>query len=167
MRTTGCNSTPDAAVIIRPTLPITTKLTVCLCMSAAAMKLLEHCSSTLQDCNEALFEVLFTLAQDDWPQVSSVCQSWLQNWLPSNSDHVPLPQVRCPPRPRPSFLPPPPPPSPPPGEVFPSPSPLPLKHLPKNVPRLVHDVSALLRCRSVFLGRTTANVWERQYSYQQ
>lgn len=38
----------------------------------------------LQEANEALYEVLFTLAQDDWPQVSSHCQAWLACWLPNH-----------------------------------------------------------------------------------
>ena len=62
-------------------------------MFVAAMKLLEQCSSTLQDCHEVLFEVLFTLAQDEWPQVSSLCQSWLRDWLPSSSKPVSVSQV--------------------------------------------------------------------------
>lgn len=59
---------------------------ICLCVIAAAIELLETCSGVLQQCNEVLFEVLFTLAQDEWPQVSSLCQSWLTAWLPKHTN---------------------------------------------------------------------------------
>lgn len=35
----------------------------------------------LTGATELLYEVLFTLAQDDWPQVFSLCQTWLASWL--------------------------------------------------------------------------------------
>ena len=46
--------------------------------AAAVGALLEHCSTVLSEAAETLYEVLFSLAQDDWPQVSSFCQTWLR-----------------------------------------------------------------------------------------
>ena len=53
---------------------------------AAVIRLLQHCDGVLQEATEVLYEVLFTLAQDEWPQVSSLCQSWLSCWLPLHQD---------------------------------------------------------------------------------
>lgn len=63
------------------------------CVHAATIELLEKCSGVLHDFNEVLFEVLFTLAQDDWPQVSTLCQSWLNGWLPSRFSNLPTYEV--------------------------------------------------------------------------
>ncbi|KAL3144083.1 hypothetical protein ABBQ32_003877 [Trebouxia sp. C0010 RCD-2024] len=46
--------------------------------------LLEGCSPVLEGASEVLYEVLFTLAQDDWPHVSSHCQAWLTSCLPQH-----------------------------------------------------------------------------------
>ncbi|KAL3144835.1 hypothetical protein ABBQ38_001942 [Trebouxia sp. C0009 RCD-2024] len=50
--------------------------------------LLEGCSPVLEGACEVLYEVLFTLAQDDWPQVSSHCQAWLTSCLPQHPQAV-------------------------------------------------------------------------------
>ena len=50
--------------------------------------LLEGCSAVLEGASEVLYEVLFTLAQDDWPQVSSHCQAWLTSCLPQQPQAV-------------------------------------------------------------------------------
>ena len=57
----------------------------CMLCSAGVTALLEECSSVLTGATELLYEVLFTLAQDDWPQVSSHCQTWLASWLPQHN----------------------------------------------------------------------------------
>jgi hypothetical protein len=41
------------------------------------MDLLDNCSGTLQNSTENLLEAVFTLAQDEWPQVATPCREWL------------------------------------------------------------------------------------------
>ena len=57
-------------------------------LDAAVITLLQHCDGVLQEATEVLYEVLFTLAQDEWPQVSSLCQNWLSCWLPLHQDSL-------------------------------------------------------------------------------
>ncbi|KAL0037252.1 hypothetical protein WJX79_008456 [Trebouxia sp. C0005] len=59
-------------------------------LAQAVTQLLEHCSIVLQDPNQALYEVLFTLAQDEWPQVSNHCHAWLCRCLPAQHKGAPL-----------------------------------------------------------------------------
>ena len=63
---------------------------MCVIVGAAVTQLLEHCSTVLQDPNHALYEVLFTLAQDEWPQVSNHCHAWLCRCLPAQHRGAPL-----------------------------------------------------------------------------
>ena len=58
--------------------------------AAAVAMLLEHCSTVLSEAAEALYEVLFSLAQDDWPQVSSFCQTWLRKHATGTMQVKPL-----------------------------------------------------------------------------
>lgn len=42
------------------------------------MQLLERCSATLVSSVPTLLEVIFTLAQDDWPQVFQPARAWIE-----------------------------------------------------------------------------------------
>ncbi len=72
--------------------PHVQEIDISLLGAAAVTALLEHYSSVLEDASEVLYEILFTLAQDDWPQVSNHCQAWLAGWLPQH--HKGKPRVR-------------------------------------------------------------------------
>ncbi|KAL0049229.1 hypothetical protein WJX82_009193 [Trebouxia sp. C0006] len=68
---------------VLPPLAAHPRMAVRTALAQAVTQLLEHCSTVLQDPNQALYEVLFTLAQDEWPQVSNHCHAWLCRCLPA------------------------------------------------------------------------------------
>ncbi len=41
------------------------------------MELLDKCATSLRACSEQFLEMVFTLAQDAWPQVAGPCREWL------------------------------------------------------------------------------------------
>ena len=65
--------------------------------TAGCMQLLESCSPTLPAAAPLLLEVLFTLAQDDWPQVACPVRAWLANQRRTAEDAAqrPLPGKSC------------------------------------------------------------------------
>ncbi|DBA68248.1 TPA: hypothetical protein ACH3X2_013864 [Trebouxia sp. C0005] len=75
---------------VLPPLAAHPRVAVRTALAQAVTQLLEHCSIVLQDPNQALYEVLFTLAQDEWPQVSNHCHAWLCRCLPAQHKGAPL-----------------------------------------------------------------------------
>ncbi|DBA77508.1 hypothetical protein WJX77_009976 [Trebouxia sp. C0004] len=74
---------------VLPPLAAHPRMAVRTALAQAVTQLLEHCSTVLQDPNQALYEVLFTLAQDEWPQVSNHCHAWLCRCLPAQHQGAP------------------------------------------------------------------------------
>ena len=50
-------------------------------MHAGVVRLLEECGGTLAASQKALLNILFTLAQDGWPEVAQPCMAYLRSSL--------------------------------------------------------------------------------------
>ena len=48
-------------------------------LSAGVVRLLQECAMTLAASQKLLLSILFTLAQDDWPEVAQPCMAYLRS----------------------------------------------------------------------------------------
>lgn len=62
---------------------------------AGITAVLDECGCTLRALSENLLEAVFTLAQDDWPQVATPCREWLsrRSALPQQASRGSLPSA--------------------------------------------------------------------------